>query len=236
MKKIIKKFLKTFDYKLLKISKNKSSIEIILEIILNKNISLTLDIGANTGQFASDLREAGYKGKIISFEPLSYEHEILKKNSINDASWSVYSRCAIGNLDGNIDINVSSYSPSSSLLQFTETHKSAKPEARMVKKENVPIYKLDTIASDLKLNDTKYFLKIDTQGYEKFILDGAINSLKNCEVVFCEVSFKPMYQNQELWLEIINFLKSKNFEIASIENGVFDKKNILLQADIIFIK
>ena len=237
MKKIIKKFLKTLDYKLLKISKNKSSIEIILEIILKKNISLTLDIGANTGQFASDLREAGYKGKIISFEPLSREYEVLKKNSLNDNKWEIYPKCALGNFDGNININVSTYSPSSSILNFSKIHQEAKPEAKMIKKETCPIYKFDTVIKALKLQNVNYCMKIDTQGYEKFIIEGAREYLKNCKILFCEVSLKEVYNNAPLWFEIIDILKSQGFEIASIENGFTEKlNNNLLQADIVFVR
>jgi len=237
VKKIIRKLLSKFDYRLIKISKNKNSFDIILKILKEKNINSVLDIGANKGQFAAKLRNSGYKNEIISFEPLSKEHELLSQNAIKDDFWKIYPRCAIGNSDGNININISNYSLSSSILNFTDIHKMAKPEAKTIGVENCPIYKLNSIAKELKLYEKDFFMKIDTQGYEKFVIEGASECIKNCKIIFCEVSLKEVYKNQDLWFTIINLLRDKGFEIASIENGVFaEKKNYLLQADIIFIK
>jgi len=237
VKKLIKNILKTFDYRLIKISKNKNSFDILLNLIEKKKIQLTFDIGANQGQFSLNLRDVGYKHEIFSFEPLSKEHEILKQKAIQDKYWKIYSRCAVGNFDGNIDLNVSSYSPSSSILNFSTNHEKAKPEAKTIGVENSPIYKLDTIIKELNLQNKNFFMKIDTQGYEKFIIEGTNENLKNCKIIYCEVSLKEVYKNQTLWFEIINLLKSKGFDITSIENGFEDKlNNNLLQADIIFVK
>jgi FkbM family methyltransferase len=237
VKKIIKNILKNFDYRLIKISKNNNSFDILLNLLIKKKIQFTFDIGANNGQFSKKLRDYGYLDKIVSFEPLSGEYEALKKNSLNDNKWEIYPRCALGNFDGNININVSTYSPSSSILNFSKIHQEAKPEAKMVKKETCPIYKLDTVINELKLQDANYCMKIDTQGYEKFIIEGAKEYLKNCKILYCEVSLKEVYNSAPLWFEIIDILKSQGFEIASIENGFTEKlNNNLLQADIIFVR
>ena len=64
IKKIFVKILKKLDLKILKISKNKNSVELLVKLIQKKNISLVFDIGANTGQFAKKLRDENYKKKI----------------------------------------------------------------------------------------------------------------------------------------------------------------------------
>ena len=70
-------------------------------------IGLVLDVGANAGQYASSLRESGYRGKIISFEPLSTMYSVLERASRTDPLWVIASRTAIGNIDGEIEINIS---------------------------------------------------------------------------------------------------------------------------------
>lgn len=236
-KKKIAKILKKFDLKILKISKNQNSFEILLKLIKKHNIDLTLDIGANIGQFAIKLRDQGYNDKIISFEPLKKEHDQLKNISQNDKLWEVYARCAIGDIDGNAEINISSYSPSSSILNFSEDHKKARKDAKFIGKESIKMFKLDTIANILNINKKNIFLKIDTQGYENNIIKGADNILKNCKILFCEVSLKRLYEGQELWIKTIELLKDKGFLISFIENSVFDKNtHELLQADIVFVK
>ena len=44
----------------------------------------------------SQIRSQGFKGKIISFEPLTGAHKILKKISKSDDLWEIYPRVAIG--------------------------------------------------------------------------------------------------------------------------------------------
>ena len=51
----------------------------IYQAIKKINTDVLLDIGANTGQFASEVRKKGYNGKIISFEPLADARKNLRK-------------------------------------------------------------------------------------------------------------------------------------------------------------
>ena len=44
-------------------------------------INKVLDVGANVGKYALDMRELEYKGKIISFEPIKNVFDILEKNT-----------------------------------------------------------------------------------------------------------------------------------------------------------
>jgi hypothetical protein len=57
-------------------------------------IDLVLDVGANMGQFASEIRHCGYAGRIVSFEPLSQAHGQLLQSSAGDSLWEAYPRCA----------------------------------------------------------------------------------------------------------------------------------------------
>jgi predicted RNA methylase len=76
-----------------------------LEALLRQeNINLVLDIGANTGQFAQGLRAWDYKGRIVSFEPLTEAHAQLCRNAKKDMNWMVAERTAIGAEKGSVDI------------------------------------------------------------------------------------------------------------------------------------
>ena len=107
----------------------------------------------------------------------------------------------------------------------------------MIKKEKVKIQKLDTIVQNLDLENKNILLKLDAQGYEGKILDGAEKILKKIDIIVCEMSLQEVYAGQELFKEIIEKLNRYNFKIASLENGFFDKNSdYLLQIDAIFIK
>ena len=63
-----------------------------LQIMKRAGISLVLDVGANVGQYAKIARKAGYKGQIVSFEPLGQAFSKLArftfmKASRRSASW-----------------------------------------------------------------------------------------------------------------------------------------------------
>ena len=97
-------------------------------------IDLLLDVGANIGQYASLARRSGYKGRIVSFEPLKDAHSFLIKVSKSDTLWSVHPRCAIGSKDSIIDINIAENSYSSSVLPILESHTSAAPKSQYIGK------------------------------------------------------------------------------------------------------
>ena len=63
-------------------------------------VDLVLDVGANAGQFSSELRSVGYQGSLVSFEPLSVAHRALSEVASRDAKWLVHPRGAIGDIDG----------------------------------------------------------------------------------------------------------------------------------------
>jgi FkbM family methyltransferase len=237
IKQIIKKFLSKLDLKVIIKSKNQSNFDILINLINKYKIDLVLDVGANEGQFAKELRNLEYHKKIVSFEPLGSVYKVLLKNSSRDPDWEVYERCCIGEFDGFVDMNISSYSPSSSILNFTHLHLNAKPSAVMVKKEKTKMHKLDTAIKNITVENKKILLKLDTQGYEGKILDGAENILKKIDIIICEMSLKEVYEGQELFKDIIERLDKQNFKIASLQNGFYDKKSDhLLQIDAIFIK
>ena len=59
------------------------------------HIDLVFDIGANKGQYAMGIMDAGYTNKIVSFEPLSSAHAVISTNSKKYPNWTVEQRCAI---------------------------------------------------------------------------------------------------------------------------------------------
>jgi FkbM family methyltransferase len=111
-------------------------------------IDLVFDIGANTGQFAYELRLIGYKSRMVSFEPLSVAHRELMQKSNRDSQWRIHPRTAIGDFDGEIEINIAGNSVSSSVLPMLESHSAAAVDSRYISKEKVAIYRLDSIASN----------------------------------------------------------------------------------------
>ena len=209
----------------------------LLKSLERFNIDLVFDVGANVGQFGSGLREFGFKGDLISFEPLSSAYNKLCNISKRDAKWRVHQRAAIGNYDGEIEINISNNSVSSSVLPMMEAHTSAALNSAYVGTEKVPIFRLDSVGLEYLTAFSRPFLKIDTQGIEWQVLDGASEILKHTQGVLCELSLVPLYEGQHLWMDMIHRLKSEGFTLWSIQKGFTDPRDgRTLQVDATFFR
>lgn len=209
----------------------------IYQAIKKVKTNVLLDIGANTGQFASEIRQKGYGGKIISFEPLVNARKKLIDNASKDKNWIVHEQVALGDHNGFVDINISKNSVSSSILPMLSSHSDAEVNSVYIGNERTPIITLDSVA-DAYLNDSSNcFIKIDTQGYESQVLDGAMNTLKKSKGILCELSLVPLYEGQNLWKEMIERFEKEGFVLWSIQKAFTDKRNgRTLQMDAVFLR
>jgi hypothetical protein len=203
----------------------------------NFDIDLVLDIGANEGQFASAIRYFGYSGRVVSFEPLSDAHAKLSSKSQGDLLWDVYPRCAIGDYNGEVEINISNYSVSSSILQISNVHSDAEPRSKYIGKEKVKILRLDSIDTPYLLSSKRPFLKIDTQGFEWQVLDGCGQLLQKFKGILCEVSLVALYEDQHLWKEVMERLNGNGFDLWAIQPGFVDPfDGRTLQMNVVFFR
>lgn len=234
---LLRNIIRSLGYELFRLSPATNSSLQLLKSLQRFEVDLVIDIGANAGQFASDLRCFGYKGRIISFEPLPDVYRTLTAAAAHDRGWDVHSRCAIGDIDGEIDINVSGNSVSSSILPMLDAHATAAVGSAYIGTERVPVYRLDSVASDYVQASSNYFIKIDTQGFEWQVLDGAGEMLKQARGLMCELSLVPLYEGQHLWMEILHRLEAEGFTLWAIQKGFTDPQDgRSLQIDVIFFR
>ena len=83
----------------------------------------------------------------------------------------------------------------------------------------MPVRTLNTLLPDLNLSGQNVFLKLDVQGYEKFVLRGASEILSSLVGIQLEMSIVQMYDDEMLYLDILNFMKQHGFEVHSLEPG-----------------
>lgn len=209
----------------------------LLKGLENFDINLVFDIGANSGQFSSELRAVGYKYSIVSFEPLPTAYETLRRTAKNNPKWQLHSRCALGDHTGNIKINVSNNSVSSSILPMLRAHSNAEDKSKYIGSELVDITTLDDVSRYYRSTSTRHFIKIDTQGYETQVLNGAVETLATARGVLCELSLVPLYKGQDLWGELLSRLEKDGFTLWSIQPGFTDPTDgRTLQVDAIFFR
>ena len=209
--------------------------KLINPIIFNK-INLVFDVGANAGQYVKNLRRDGYRGDVVSFEPLTSAYKLLTNASGGDANWTVHKRCALGAQDGVAIINIARNSCSSSLLPMLERHSSVASDSITIGQEETEVITLDSIFDDYANNVSNVFLKIDTQGFEHDVLFGSRTSLGKILMVELELSSTHLYGNQKLADFYFSFFAEHGFRLWSLTPIFFDfKTGEVLQFDATFI-
>ncbi len=238
MKKILKKLLNELGFEIKRLSPSTSISTRLKYLFSHHKVDLVLDVGANVGAYVSFLRDFGYVGKVVSFEPLSTCYSILEDLSQKDPLWEVAPRAAIGNEDGEIVINISANSYSSSALNMLDSHLSSAPASVYVGSETVPLKRLDDCAKQYLADDFRsVYLKIDVQGFEVQVLDGAQHILPRINGIQLELSLIPLYEGQILFRDMLDKMDDLGYELYAILPGFTDKvTGRLLQVDGVFFR
>jgi len=182
------------------------------------NIRCVLDVGANIGQYREFLRhQVGYDGLIISFEPVLENVNILNILSKQDPCWTIYD-FALGSENTTMPINVMIGNDFSSFLNPDDSVVGGFQKNIVDHEENVEVKKLDSILEMLRSKHpiTNVFMKTDTQGYDMEVVAGAENTMSEVLALQTEVSVKKIYKNMPNYLEAIQVLNSKGFDVTGI--------------------
>ena len=185
------------------------------KLIKFMNINKILDIGANVGNYGIELRKYGYNGKIYSFEPINEIFDKLNEKVSTDKDWFTYN-FALGDINTLSEINISQVSDTSSILELLPEQIKNAPSSIYVRKEKIQIKKLDSIFDNITCDEDRVMIKIDTQGFERKVLEGANEILHKISIIQLELSFIELYQNETLFFEMNSYLNSKGFILYSI--------------------
>jgi len=186
----------------------------LVEFLKDREINLVLDVGANTGQFGATLRAEGYSGTIISFEPASVPFSELRHRATGDRRW-VPLKLSLGDRPGRVKLNVSRYNTFSSVLRQTSNASAFEKNSAVDHVEEVEMACLDDVC-EIKPND-RVFLKVDTQGFEEQVLNGARITLNSALGVLLEVPVVHMYEQVWSFEQALRFMDSVGFVLAQIK-------------------
>ena len=127
----------------------------------------------------------------------------------------------MGDRPTELDLNLSQNTYSSSLLPVNAIGVRAAPKSAYIGREMVPVVRLDSWAATAGIQG-RMFLKIDTQGYELKVLQGATDILPLIHGMLVECSLTPQYEGQPLLHEIMEFLHRWHFQVIDILPGLRD--------------
>ena len=205
----------------------------VVDFINSRNVDVVLDVGANVGQFGRELRERGYRGQIVSFEPVTPVFEELRKAAERDHAWEVRN-LALGASHGTATIKVSENTVFSSILKQTPVGEAYDAKARVLREETIRVERLDDLFEPFR--GRRVFLKIDTQGFERDVLLGAEASLKHVVGLQAELPTGHLYEGVWTLPEALEFLMRRGFILAQthpINYGANDPVS-LIEMDCVF--
>jgi len=192
-----------------------------------------IDVGANVGQFTIAAAKLFPGARIYSFEPLPACIVKLRQH-VSTLGTVTCHHLALGDVEGEALLNINAYSQSSSMLHLAEAHRAAFPNARQSQTLLVRVSTLDNVLKTIEL-EPPVLLKLDVQGYEAHVLRGAAETLKRVDHVLLETSFKPMYEGEIPFTEIVRLMEGLGFRFLRPAGWLSNPKTEeILQIDALF--
>jgi FkbM family methyltransferase len=178
-------------------------------------INCVLDVGANRGQYGRFLRDSGYQGHIVSFEPSPNDFAVLRQQSQHDPLWQIHNY-GLGDTDETLRLNITTDSLFNSFLQpneFILTHGIVIDNV-----VEVPVRRLDDILDEViaGVKHPAIYLKLDTQGYDLKVMEGAKNICHRLSGLQSEISLISIYEESPGYLESIARLSKQGFSITGL--------------------
>jgi FkbM family methyltransferase len=204
------------------------------ELMARRGVDVVLDVGANAGQYGELLRERGYRGRLVSLEPVAEAFAELERRARADGNWQAV-QVAASDADGELTLNLTGDSRSSSALRRNERFADV---AGWEPKESraVAARRLDGLVPELLRPDERAYLKLDVQGYERTVLAGAGAALDRFEAIELELSVSPLYEGQPPLVEMLPLLANCGFRPVSLEPILLDEDGMLMELDGLFAR
>lgn len=202
-------------------------------IPLRKDFATVIDVGANRGQFAVFVRRRIPNSTLICFEPLPGARARLKR-AVGEARLQL-SEFALGARDGTAEFHVASADHSSSLMPIGSRQVEAFPGTKERRTIAVEVRRLDGVLGQQTLV-RPVLMKIDVQGGELGVLEGARLTLEEVDALLVEVSFIELYTGQPLADDVFDHLRGHGFASVGTWSITYGRHGECLQADFLFAR
>jgi len=168
---------------------------------------VVVDIGANIGYYTVlASKQVGNMGKVYAFEPDPTNFELLKKNvKENECTNVIMEQKAVSDKNGAVKLYVSkSNAGDHRVFNSGDGRKSI----------DIPAVSLDEYFTNKKIN----VIKMDVQGYESFVLDGATKTISAQKdlILFTEVYPRAIEKAGRSPEEYVSKLKHLGFDLKII--------------------
>lgn len=205
------------------------------EILAANQCNIVLDVGANDGGFGRELRDSGYTGRIHSFEPNPSAFKRLSASIAKDSLWNAV-QYGVGQDPGTLELNVSKADVLSSFKALNYFGQKS-DYAKVVDTVEAKVVRLDDYLTNNPELLGRPYLKIDTQGFEREVLEGLGNMLHEMVAIQVETSLVDSYVGETDWLESMLYMRDRGFEVATMVcNSTIPSKARVREFDIVYVR
>lgn len=194
---------------------------VFIEPLFNKYYSkfplILVDVGASGG-FTSSWKPALKYSQVIGFEPDEREYENLEKRAGQNIK---YLKAFLYSEAREIKFHLNRKQMTSSMFRPNGIFLRQFPETERLDVFSEIMLKTDTLDHQLEVNKIRDvdFIKIDTEGSEFFILQGAVDAMRRGIFGFeIEVEYASLHEGQPQFSDVDTFMKKQNFYLFDLKN------------------
>jgi len=201
-------------------------------------INVVIDVGARRGEYGNWLRRNGYKGWIVSFEPVAESFGFLAQTAARDPHWLAYN-LALGRERGEAKINVTQltfYSSFRNPSPYAFETFGSQPTVKFT--ETVAVATLDEMFDQIisGISDPHVYLKMDTQGWDLEVLEGAAESLTHVMALQSEIATQAIYDGMPMMRESLDYFDRSGFAISGLFPVNLDRKLRAVEFDCVAVR
>jgi FkbM family methyltransferase len=214
------------------------SLDTFLWMLFEKfGINCVLDVGARVGAYGVLLRNNGYQGHILSFEPVKANFDRLQETCAGDPAWRAF-HYALGSTNGVAEINVSRGTNYSSFLAPSKYGAEFDDDIAVARTEPVEVKRLDAILKEVTAHIAapRVYLKMDTQGFDLEVFRGASGCLHEVVALQSELSLLPLYEGMTGWTAALDEFTEAGYAISGMFAGVRDDRMRLCEMDCVMVR
>ncbi len=193
-----------------------------MQIIKALNINCVIDVGAHCGEYATLLRTTvRYEGRIVSFEPGAHAFEQLNDVMKNDSNWRGI-KMALGSEPGQSELSIIGEGNFSHFSSFHDPNDFGKDRFgstfSKMGTEKVDVQRLDLLLDEIivGIEEPRVLLKIDTQGHDLAVIQGAGDRIKEIAAVLLEAPTLPIYDDIPTMDVLLVEMRNRGFDPCNI--------------------
>jgi FkbM family methyltransferase len=192
-----------------------------------------LEVGAHGGWFFHCWQDWCPAARVHAFEPYPESFRAMRELYGHDARVTL-NEVGVGDFCGTLRLKVMADSKVSNsfLAHRADTWEEIRYRTGEISQVQVPVTTLDAYCAEHAIADI-YLLKIDVQGFEMKVLEGARAILGRVDHILVESAIRPLYQDAAMFTQVAAHLQATGFHLMALRTW-HRGNHVLMETDMLF--